>query len=712
MTGADCAQLLSMALGRWTDVRLADNPRLYDALRRRGAAAPYRLRFAEGLDIASELGAGRLVMGQVWHFADTTFVRATAYDVARGRPLTREVTTRIAGDVRGIAAFNALADSLVVATLRIRVSGLGADLTRSLEAFLAYERGQSAVAAWDLTAATQQFRRAVGRDSGFALAYFWLGQMLLWASDSSPAAMRDRATIARKAQSLLPNLGASERTLLLAQEAMFEGRWPDACGYYRDVLRADSLNFAGWYGLAECNAEDPLVIRGPADSTQYLFRGSYQTAVSAYRKALLLAPSFNFTFQGRAAERLSRLLLTEGFRWREGRYEGVTFFAFPGLEAETLAYYAYSGAIAARRNTKPPTHAAALAMNRRRLIEVTAAWAEAFPKEAQAHRALAYALEVGGQLVATAGESRSALDELSAAERLERNKRDRVRNAVDAVRILVKAADFPAARRAGDSLLRSVSVPTPGLAGVAVLLGRPSLAARLITADAATWGFLSADNQPVSLPLGAARAGLGLLVYAAVGAAPDSVAVWERRVEDQLARLPAGSRAAARSALLDVPAKLVFDAMGLRPAHRPPPARDRPMAIQWALAHGDTTIARANLDTLLQLKGVPSSEEASAEGVYEDAWLFLAVGDTATAERYLDGTLENLPGVYSALLHYPPLAGALVRMMVLRADLAGARAETGVARKWAGAVVALWSGAEPALRPTVARMKRLIERGM
>src|SRR2546426_4655235 len=42
-------------------------------------------------------------------------------------------------------------------------------------------------------------------------------------------------------------------------------------------------NFDGWYGLAQCNAEDPVVMRDPADSTRFVFRGSWQTAALAYR---------------------------------------------------------------------------------------------------------------------------------------------------------------------------------------------------------------------------------------------------------------------------------------------------------------------------------------------------------------------------------------------------------------------------------------------
>jgi len=77
--------------------------------------------------------------------------------------------------------------------------------------------------------------------------------------------------------------------------------------------------------------------------------------------------------------------------------------------------------------------------------------------------------------------------------------------------------------------------------------------------------------------------------------------------------------------------------------------------------------------------------------------------------RHLDGTLDNLPDVYSALLDYLPLAGCLVRMMALRADLAAARGDQSVARHWASVVVALWGGADPALRPTVLRMSQITQ---
>src|SRR5438034_3841211 len=142
--------------------------------------------------------------------------------------------------------------------------------------------------------------------------------------------------------------------------------------------------------------------------------------------------------------------------------------------------------------------------------------------------------------------------------------RSRIRDAADRVRVLLKAGDFARARQLGDSLLRVAPMPTAGIAGVAVLLGRPTLAHRLLATEDTAWLSGSADNQPVAMPRKAALAGLALLSYAAVGAPVDSIRAYERRIEDLLAGLPPPRRAATRSALLDRPAEMVFDVLGLR----------------------------------------------------------------------------------------------------------------------------------------------------
>ena len=252
LDGADCAELLGEGFARWTEVRLADKTRVYDALARHGARVPFRIPFDTAVAIARRLGAGRLVMGQLWSFGDTLRLTAGLYDAARGGAPLREVTTRVPPNGAIGAAFNALADSLLGAELGA-TSGAGAEQTRSLRALRAYALGERAIREWDLPGAARAFRAAIAADSAFARAYLGLGQALLWSADSTPDAARDRTVIARRTADLVARLGNADGALLLAQQAMFERRWPDACRQYRKMVEEDLTSFAGWYGLAECN---------------------------------------------------------------------------------------------------------------------------------------------------------------------------------------------------------------------------------------------------------------------------------------------------------------------------------------------------------------------------------------------------------------------------------------------------------------------------
>jgi len=242
-----------------------------------------------------------------------------------------------------------------------------------------------------------------------------------------------------------------------------------------------------------------------------------------------------------------------------------------------------------------------------------------------------------------------------------------------------------------------------------VLLGRPTLARRfLATADTA-WLSASADNQSVAIPLDVAQAGLTLLAYAAAGAPADSIAAYERHIAERMPDIPAARRTATRSALLDVPAELVFDALGLRPAHRTSPQGRPSDGSAMAPRSRRHASVRALLDSLSRASAAVWPRGVDPDGVYIDARLLLAVGDTATAVRTLDAPLDSLVALHTATLEYLPLAGCLVRMMALRADLAAVRGDWSTARRWASAVSTLWSGAEPALQPTAVRMSRIVQ---
>ena len=213
LDGADCAELLAEAFARWSEIRLADKTRLYDALARRGERVPFRIPFDTAIAIALRLGAGKLVMGQLWSYGDTLRLTAGLYDVAHGGVSVREITTRVAANGAIGAAFNALADSLLGAGLGA-TSGTGAHQSRSLRALRAYALGERAIREWDLERAAREFRKAVAIDSDFARAYVWLGQALLWTADPASDATRDRAVIARRTRDFLERLGNADGALL------------------------------------------------------------------------------------------------------------------------------------------------------------------------------------------------------------------------------------------------------------------------------------------------------------------------------------------------------------------------------------------------------------------------------------------------------------------------------------------------------------------
>src|SRR5206468_3913271 len=157
LDGADCAEFLSEAFGRWSDVRLTDKTRIYDALYRHRAGVPFRIPFDAALAIARQLGAGRVVIGQLWNFGDTLRLTAGVYDAARAGPPLREATARIpSATAHAGAAFNALAASLLGADPG-SAAGTGAEATRSLRAYNAGRLGQRALRAWDLSGAARAF---------------------------------------------------------------------------------------------------------------------------------------------------------------------------------------------------------------------------------------------------------------------------------------------------------------------------------------------------------------------------------------------------------------------------------------------------------------------------------------------------------------------------------------------------------------------------
>ena len=458
LNGDQCESLLHDALGRWRGVQMVDPLWVADARSRHGRSSSIE----DGLAIARERRAGRVVLGEVWQFQDTVYVRGLLYDAA-GRRLVREQSVRIAPDLSDAQArFQELADSLLIG------GGLGAGPPPrgsgrlSLPAWHAFQDGYSALQRWDLDSAKVKLQQALAIDPTYATAQLWLAQVLAWAGDKPASWKRYAAGALASPDSLGPrDRGVAEGMLALA-----EGRFPQACEEFRALIARDSLDFAAWFGLGDCQAKDPLVVSDSASPSGWRFRGSYHGAVGAYRRALELVPSVHQAFRGDAFVRLPELLYAESNRIRQGYAltpDTARFGAFPSMAGDTLEFVPrrLEDVVAGRPGAIPPTVSVAVSRNRELLRGIATTWVQVFPNSADAHETFALALETLGELTSGRSKDATAFGEILRARALATEGSQALRLASAETRVLVKSGQMSAARAIADSVLRAGPEPSP-----------------------------------------------------------------------------------------------------------------------------------------------------------------------------------------------------------------------------------------------------------
>jgi tetratricopeptide (TPR) repeat protein len=705
LNGDQCESLLHDALARWRGVQMVDPLWVSDARSRRGGATSIK----DGISIARERRAGRVVLGEVWQFQDTIYVRGLLYDAAGRERVIREHAIRIAPDLSDAQVrFQELADSLLVGGAPAGgAPPRGAGL--SLPAWRAFQDGYAALQRWNLDSAKSKLQHALAIDPTYGTAQLWLAQVLAWAGEKPESWKRYAAGALASPDSLAPrDRGVAEAMLALA-----ENRFPQACEKFRGLIARDSLDFAAWFGLGDCQGKDPLVVRGSSDSA-WQFRGSYQAAVDAYRRALEIVPSVHLAFRGQAFHRLPELLYTEPNQLRLGYAlapDTVHLGAYPSMSGDTLEFIPrpLAEAVAAEPGSVPATVGAAVARNRELLREIATTWVRAFPDRADAHETLALVLETLGELTAGRSKDYSALSEVKRARTTATEPSQALRLANIETRFLVKSEQMAAARGLADSVLRANPNPIMDdarqLRGLAALTGRVHLAARLQRRAAPDFTFMTSAWEEINVPLQLTDAALGLRAYASFGAPVDSLLTLERRVERLIpSYVETRRRARTREALLDWPSVLSFPELGLGPTHRAKAGSDYRMEMQWELAQGDTAQLRQHFKKLEEVQRALRPGDVAFDGTYHAAWLLLAIGDTAQAVHLLDLTLEALPTIRSDLIDQLPQVATFVRGMALRAELADRAKDPTTAKRWARNVTVLWSGADPELQPTVKRM--------
>jgi serine/threonine protein kinase/tetratricopeptide (TPR) repeat protein len=707
--GDQCELRLYEELDRWSDVKTVDRFLVSSERHRHGARLP---DLNEAMKIARAVGSGMLIWGELWQDGDSIGVRGALYDVrARGR-LVRAHTIRLGPDLREIdLKFRELTDSLLLGRVQAHAVR-AAQSAGSVNAWLAYARGDEALQRWAVEEAADGFAAALAVNPAFPQANLWLAQTRTWMG--RPAA--EWVAHATRALAAADSLSATDREAARGLVALGQSRYPDACESYRRLVAVDPNDFVGWYGLGECQARDRLVIRSAASPSGWAFRSSQHSAIIAYRRALELVPSVHRAFGGATYGRLAGLFYVEGHHSRGGYAlapDTIRFAARPALEGDTLAFVPHDLAafLAAAPGAVPPSWPDALAYNRAMLREVTLTWIRAFPHGADALETHARALETLGEL-AGAAPDRSALEAIRAARRMGGDSLSQLTRAAAEVRILVKLERFAEARVLGDSLLDAWPGPDRAmasrLAGLAALNGRTNRAAALLAAAANGPPFTTPEGEPVPLPEPLAAPARALVAYAAAGAPAESLSAIERRVTALVGSWvePARQRTVRRAALHGA-AALSFPQMGIRDAHRGPAGGNYLLSLQSALARGDVAAVRSGIAAVERARGGVRAGDVTIQHVYHEAWLLAAVDDTAGAISRLDRSLGALASLGSALVDEVPQAAGFVRAMALRADLAAAIGDRSGAARWARGVLALWRGADPDLGAVVSRMETL-----
>jgi tRNA A-37 threonylcarbamoyl transferase component Bud32 len=569
-----------------------------------------------------------------------------------------------------------------------------------------FARCTQSFARGEWTQAAQQCHRAALADPGFGPAHLWLAEAaFLGARPDSEWSTHARRAVAHRRS--LPTY--RDTALADGLVALADSQYAEACGHYGDALARDTMDVLALLGLGECQRRDAGVIRDPGTFTGWRFRSSYWGAFMAYRRALQKALVVNPALGPAAYEGVAKLLLVDQAGIRYGR--GVPpdtgmFIAYPALDHDTLLLVAYPW-LKAQTLSPPPSREAAVARARSLLQELAGQWVAATPGSGRAHAARARSLEVEGVLGGDGTGERSALAETRAALRLETDSVPRVDLGVAEIRLYLKLLRFHDAARVSDSMLAATPDPGPEaaarLAAVAALLGRAHLAASLYSRAVADTSF---HLPGVALTVKAAA--LRLLAYAALGAPAESISVLAAHVDTLVERwvLPP-DRERVRHALLDDAAMLAFPTVRID-AGGPPTVQHFQYQAQWMLANGDTARARRLLDAVGGLDRTSLVPGALLPiQVYHEAYLLLAVRDTADAQWLLDLGLDNLSAAPTFIMQEVQQSASLVRAMALRAQLAGKMEQGATARRWAAAVDTLWSRCDPELQPLVDSLRAL-----
>ena len=684
--------LLYLDMSKWRDIRVVDDERVADLIREVPEARA-GLTLQSGMAVARRAGAGKLVMGDLLKVGSRTQIVAKVYDVRTGQRV-RNVREETANPDSLMGLFGRLARGILNAGAPTGGAVLGTGTTR-LDAYQAYVAGIAALNRVDLDSAQAHFERAIALDSTFALAHYKLSVVFGWLS---PADAR-RVSHAEQANRLAVGLPPRERQLILGQNLTAHGQWAQACATYHELLRADSSDVEAWYNLGECSFHDQGVVPLAGDTSRLVFRGSWNTALRAFQRALEIDPTYHLAYA-----HIPDILLVDqrtGCRARDvitNCTQEEQYLAYLLRDGDSLVTnpVRFIDAFGRTRQADEALRQQAWVANHQRNRASAQAWVNAGPDEPRAHLALARALLRTGSIDEAAREFNLARTaRLSAA--------DASRALLDRFELLFKMDSLQAVARLADSLAARPPRRNIDLGGLgAIQFGR--------------WNHLESvfGTNPVPPPV---RAALLATFKVMQGAPPADLVALELSIDSMLATVPPAAQRANRTFFFT--ATMPWTLSLPRPAalrNQDTTDLDLPARMAFQMIRGDTAAARSSL-ARLDAEALAAPRElpvAIALQWAAEGWLWL--GDTATALarlREFERRLPYLNPLSNYLQQLGNLAGNMQtwgRTYLRLADAAASQGDRATAARNYRRVIDLWSNADPAFQPIVQRAREALAR--
>jgi len=686
--------LLTLDLERWTDVGVIDDKRVADFMRGLPPGRP--LSLSDGVAIARQAGAGRLVMGDFIKVGRGARVAANVFDVSSGVRL-RSVQQPIADPDSLLSAFGPLARAVlaVPAPADARVGAVG---TTNADAYREYGQGLSALHRFELAEAHRRFLAAIARDSGFALAHYKLSVTMHWEDSLGTAAERAHAEAAWRLGATLP---PRERALIRSRVASSTGDHELACTTLASLVKRDSSDVEALYGLGDCRYHGGFLLpEATADTTRGRFRGDWNGAIAAFRRALILDPSYHPAFE-HLLDMLTVPTITMCAAQGTACANGLsTYNAWIIRDADSLLIQPVRGNSTVKtpmRMRQDSTRSPLL--NLREAQRIAREWTDAGPTEARAHLNLAKLDLLLGELSSASHELAlipATADAFARAGALEAR-----------VEVAILMGDGTAGRAAVDTLTKVLpedSTKSLRVGALRAAFGQvgPLLAA--MDAYAVRHGW-SAER----------RAYIRQRPYALLGMPLASLVTDEQRFG---ASLPADTLCRAGRPGCRITDLFFTLAYAPRvPRTWWPYSSVRPVGLRffgpYSIWLKDTTYM-SHMATFLDSLGTAShragNDEFSTMVFASD--VHLARGDSASALRvarwFTDSTLTVLGRNTTSNddWEWPYLIAP--RMMKLRGDLAMRLGHVVEARPWYERVVSLWANADAEFKPEVSRMRLVL----